>query len=268
MQHLQDSEHIIERLGLLVSMEDEDEEKQKAKPAFRYPQLEIVTSPQKRSTTSNEMPDNDPDTPSKTKRSLREVLDEQQTKVKRESDFQEQLACTKLLRAEQERKRSTEGKQSSDANDDDKGKNEVEEREICLNDWWSAYTDLREFPHQDIEQLVEEPKSKLFRCLFHAEEFREEFGESAFPSEERWKRRKYEVAAGASEHLYKHRYDRKRVHDPRAAPRYNKRLKIEEQYEDCAHTWIGRCDYKPCGCIKCMPCARCGNFKPRCRSNA
>ena len=87
--------------------------------------------------------------------------------------------------------------------------------------------------------------------LWKAEKFQETYRDSAFPTEERFKRRKCEVAAGVQAHLYKETYNRKRVHDPKAASRYNKRRNVEELWEDYGDTWIARWDTKPCGCVHC-----------------
>ena len=157
---------------------------------------------------------------------------------------------------------STNGKEPEEHTDDE---SRAERREVCLFEWWCDYWALKEFPHKEIEELVEEPKSTVFRYLSLAEELREKYGDSAFPTEERYKRRKYEVAVGAKEQLYTERYDRKRMHDPKTVPRYNKKRRTQEQFEDYGQTWISRHDDKPCGCNRCRPCPVCGRV--RCRRN-
>ena len=144
----------------------------------------------------------------------------------------------------------------------DKFSKKKKDKEICLAHWWEDLSDLSEFNYKEVEELVNEPRSHLFYYLWKAEKFQETYGESAFPTEERFKRRKYEVAAGVQAHLYKETYNRKRVHDPKAMSRYNKRRKVEELWEDYGDTWIARWDTKPCGCVHCMPCPVCG--KSRC----
>ena len=136
-------------------------------------------------------------------------------------------------------------------NEDEEDSGSIKAEDVCLREWWDDYTELKQFPHKEIEELVNEERSHLFRYMFESEQFREKYGDSLMPSEERSKRRKCEVAAGVSEHLYVERHDRKKAHDPRATPRYNKRNKAEEQFEDYAGTWISRWDIKPCGCHKC-----------------
>ena len=144
----------------------------------------------------------------------------------------------------------------------DKISKQKQDKEICLAHWWEDLSDLSEFNYKEVEELVNEPRSHLFYYLWKAEKFQETYGDSAFPTEERFKRRKYEVAAGVQAHLYKEMHNRKRVHDPKCTSRCNKRRKVEEVWEDYGHTWIARWDTKPCGCVHCVPCPVCG--KSRC----
>ena len=137
----------------------------------------------------------------------------------------------------------------------------LEEKEICLADWWIKYQELSEHPHLSLNELEKLPKSAIYEYLYKAEIFRETFGDSAVHLHERVKRRKYEVIAGVEHHVYTEIYDRKRVHHPAKAKRYNKRRRIEEYYEDYSDTWICKHDEKPCGCAKCMPCFVCGQVR-------
>ena len=136
-------------------------------------------------------------------------------------------------------------------NEDEEDSSGIKVDDVCLKEWWDDYTELKRFPHKEIEELVHEERSHLFGHMFESEQFREKYGDSLMPSDERSKRRKYEVAAGVSEHLHMEKCDRKKAHDPRATPRCNKRKKAEEQFEDYSGTWISSWDIKPCGCHKC-----------------
>ena len=275
-------EHIF--FSAMESPSTSDNEGKNSPPS--HPALTIVTiskehphglwridaKERRRSQSGNVMhrhPIDSPDCQEKDLRSLNGSQNKDKERIQQEckqGDHKEQLACTKLVHANQEAAETEGSEAKHDSRKDEKAPTELKKKEICLNKWWSCYREMRDFPNWEIEQLVNQPKSTLFRYLSYAEELRQEYGDWAVPTEERYKRRKYEVAAGVKELTYSERYDRKRLHDPKVPPRYNKRRKLEEQYEDYGQTWISRYDPKPCGCIKCMPCHECG--KARCKSNS
>ena len=96
----------------------------------------------------------------------------------------------------------------------------LEEKEICLADWWIKYQELGEHPHLSLNELEKLPKSAIYECLYKAEIFRETFGDSAVHIYERVKRKKYEVIAGVEHHECTESYDRKRVHHPASQKRF------------------------------------------------
>ena len=132
-------------------------------------------------------------------------------------------------------------------------KNKSSNVEMCLQDWWFKYTELKEYPHQDKNELIKLPKSVLLKYLYRSEMFRETYGDAGVPLEERMKRKKHEAALQMPHQQYKKSYDREKFYDPKKPARFNKRRRISEHFETFSHTWTSKHDYKPCGCSKCIP---------------
>ena len=141
-----------------------------------------------------------------------------------------------------------------------KGRDTKGEKDICLADWWYKVQELDLYPFTNDKQMLQLKQSYILKYVYKAELFRETFGDSAVPVWERLKRRKYESAAGLPCTEYEKAYNRKRVYDPLVPPRYNKRRRLMEYYEDNKDSWISKHDEKPCGCSKCTPCERCGEI--------
>ena len=125
------------------------------------------------------------------------------------------------------------------------------EKQICLAEWWYKLQELRLCPWVDTSEYDLKPKSVIYKYLWKAELFRETFGDSAVPTFERVKRKAYEDMVDLPNEEYSKRYNRKRVCDPLVPPRYNKRRRIVEHFEDQKETWICKHDIKPCNCEDC-----------------
>ena len=63
-------------------------------------------------------------------------------------------------------------------NEDEEDSGSIKAEGVCLREWWDDYTELKQFPHKEIEELVHEERSHLSRCMFESEQFREKYGDS------------------------------------------------------------------------------------------
>ena len=61
-------------------------------------------------------------------------------------------------------------------NEDEEDSGSIKAEDVCLREWWDDYTELKQFPHKEIEELVNEERSHLFRYMFESEQFREKYG--------------------------------------------------------------------------------------------
>ena len=89
-----------------------------------------------------------------------------------------------------------------------------------IKDYWCHCQELKRYPHFDEDHLRIQKRSTILECLTKAQLFEERFGEEAFLSEERQKRKKYEQAASFS------RYQTNMEHNTNK-PRINYKLLYE-----------------------------------------